>query len=148
MPIILLAESTKRDDNSLEIIDGMQRFDSQSFPLSQINTLCFHDLYCDLNTIAITKALLDSGKLQQHEPIMSRDQCVGIASYLMPLSIYEFADEGAVDTVFRADQFWGPTVVETGVEVRTGSVGHFATVVRRVSAKGARRRFLIPMYSA
>jgi hypothetical protein len=28
VPIILLAESAKRDDNSLEIIDGMQRLDA------------------------------------------------------------------------------------------------------------------------
>jgi hypothetical protein len=132
VPIILLAESAKRDDNSLEIIDGMQRLDAIVSFIA--NKYTMHDKYFDLNTIAVTKALLDSGKLQQHEPIMSRDQCVGIASYLMPLSIYEFADEGAVDTVFRRINSGGRQLSRQ--ELRSaGSIGHFATVVRRVSAK-------------
>ena len=132
VPIILLAESTKRDDNSLEIIDGMQRLDAIVSFIA--NKYTVRDAYFDFNTIAVTKALLDSGKLQQHEPIMSRDQCVGIASYLMPLSIYEFADEGAVDTVFRRINSGGRQLSRQ--ELRSaGSVGHFATVVRRVSAK-------------
>ena len=66
VPIILLAESAKRDDNSLEIIDGMQRLDAVVSFIA--NKYTVRDKYFDLNTIAITKALLDSGKLQQHDP--------------------------------------------------------------------------------
>jgi hypothetical protein len=52
----------------------------------------------------------------------------------LPLSIYEFADEGAVDTVFRRINSGGRQLSRQ--ELRSaGSIGHFATVVRRASAK-------------
>lgn len=63
MPIILLAESVNRGNKSLEIIDGMQRMDAiVSFIGSKFSVggKCF-----DLNTIAVTKAQLDSGELIQ-----------------------------------------------------------------------------------
>jgi hypothetical protein len=99
VPIVLLAENAKRQDNSLEIIDGMQRLDAVISFMN--NKYSVRDQYFDLNTIAVTKALLDNGHLQQRQPVMPRTQCVNLASYLLPISIYEFADEKAVDTVFR-----------------------------------------------
>lgn len=99
VPIILLAESANRESNDLEIIDGMQRLDAivsfieNKYPVSES--------YFDLDTMAVAKALSDAGTLSQRLPKMDRDQCVRIASYLIPLSIYEFADEDAVDDVFR-----------------------------------------------
>jgi hypothetical protein len=132
VPIILLAESATRSDNSLEIIDGMQRLDAIVSFIS--NKYKVRDQYFDLNTIAVTKALLDSGELIQREPVLDRQSCVDIASYLLPLSIYEFADEGAVDTVFRRINSGGRQLSRQ--ELRSaGSIGRFATVVRKVAAK-------------
>lgn len=132
VPIILLAENAKRGGNTLEIIDGMQRLDAiVSFIRNKYSV---RDHYFDLNTIAVTKALLDNEELVQSQPAMDRGQCVNFASYLLPLSIYEFADENDVDTVFRRINSGGRQLSRQ--ELRSvGSTSHFATIVRRVSAK-------------
>jgi hypothetical protein len=132
VPIILLAENAKLLGNALEIIDGMQRLDAIVSFIA--NRYAVDGQYFDLNTIAVTKASLDAGRLAQQSPIMSRDICVKIASYLLPLSIYEFADNQAVDMVFRRINSGGRQLSRQ--ELRSaGAVGSFATVVRRLSAK-------------
>lgn len=132
VPIILLAENAKSSDNNLEIIDGMQRLDAI---VSFIDNLYPVDgFYFDLNSIAVSKSLLDNGNLIQKTPILDRKTCVEIASYLLPLSIYEFADESAVDTVFRRINSGGRQLSKQ--EIRSaGSIDNFATVVRKVAAK-------------
>lgn len=132
VPIILLAENAKREGNTLEIIDGMQRLDAIVSFIS--NKFSVHGEYFNLETIAVTKALADNGKLTQKQPIMARDTCVRIASYLLPLSIYEFSDEKAVDTVFRRINSGGRQLSRQELRA-AGSVDSFATVVRRVAAK-------------
>jgi hypothetical protein len=84
--------------------------------------------------MAVTKALLDGGKIEQKNPKMPRDKCVSVASYLVPLSIYEFADEQAVDTVFRRINSGGRQLSRQELRA-AGATGHFATVVRRLAAK-------------
>lgn len=78
VPLILLAESKNREGNDLEIIDGMQRLDAVVSFIE--NRYPVAGTYFDLETMAVTKALMDSGKLAQAEPKMDRDKCVGIAS--------------------------------------------------------------------
>ena len=132
VPLILLAESATREGNDLEIIDGMQRLDAIVSFIE--NRYPVAGTYFDLETMAVTKELLDSGQLIQCEPKMDRRQCVDIASYLVPLSIYEFADEQAVDTVFRRINSGGRQLSKQ--ELRSaGATGHFATAVRRLAAK-------------
>ncbi|MGB3320536.1 MAG: DUF262 domain-containing protein [Sphingopyxis granuli] len=132
VPLILLAESANREGNDLEIIDGMQRLDAVVSFIE--NRYPVHGMYFDLETMAVTKELLDSGKIQQQQPKMDRKVCVDIASYLVPLSIYEFADEQAVDTVFRRINSGGRQLSRQ--ELRSaGATGHFATVVRKLAAK-------------
>lgn len=132
VPIILLAESTQKEGGSLEIIDGMQRLDAIVSFIG--NKYPVNGMFFDLNTIAVTKDLLDRGDLIQRQPVMKRSDCVRIASYPLPLSIYEFTDEGAVDTVFRRINSGGRQLSRQ--ELRSaGSAGEFATAVRRVSAK-------------
>jgi hypothetical protein len=132
VPIILLAENAKRSGNSLEIIDGMQRLDAIVSFIG--NRFAVDGHFFDLNTIAVTKASMDAGRLVQQAPIMQRDVCVKIASYLLPLSIYEFADDTSVDMVFRRINSGGRQLSRQ--ELRSaGAVGNFATIVRRLSAK-------------
>lgn len=132
VPIILLAEESHRAGGNFEIIDGMQRLDAIVSFIS--NKYSVHGAFFNLNTIAVTKELLDNGSLTQREPVMDRAQCVKIASYPLPLSIYEFADDGAVDTVFRRINSGGRQLSRQ--ELRSaGSAGAFATAVRRASAK-------------
>jgi Protein of unknown function DUF262 len=132
VPIILLAENAKREGNALEIIDGMQRLDAIVSFIS--NKYSVRGDYFDLNTIAVTKALLDSESLKQRQPVMDRTQCVNFASYLLPLSIYEFGDESAVDTVFRRINSGGRQLSRQELRA-AGSIDRFATIVRRLSAK-------------
>ena len=131
VPIILLAENKNRDKSSLEIIDGMRLNAVMSFIE---NEYIVDDTYFDLNTMAVTKALLDSGKLTQKQPVMARDKCVQVASYLLPLSIYEFANEGSVDTVFRRINSGGRKLSRQELRA-AGATGHFAGVVRKIAAK-------------
>lgn len=132
VPIVLLAEASNKEGSSLEIIDGMQRLDAI---VSFINNRYSVDgQYFDLNAIAVTKDLLDKEILSQREPVMDRADCVRIASYPLPLSIYEFADEGAVDNVFRRINSGGRQLSRQ--ELRSaGAVGEFATAVRKIAAK-------------
>jgi len=132
VPIVLLAESANREPSTLEIIDGMQRlntivsFIENDYPVS--------GSYFDLNTMAVTKELLDSGAIKQKEPILDRSICVKIASYSLPVSVFEFTDDGAVDEVFRRINSGGRKLSRQ--ELRTaGATGHFATAVRRIAAQ-------------
>lgn len=131
IPIILLAEPRDRADGTLELIDGMQRMNAITSFIA--NEFPVRDCYFDLNTFATTKDLLDKGLLVQKEPVLPRDNCISIASYPVPLSIYEFAEGESVDEVFRRINSGGRQLSRQ--ELRTaGATNAFADCVRNVSA--------------
>lgn len=132
VPIVLLAERKIESQNLFEIIDGMQRLNA-IFSFIE-NEYDVRGGYFDLNTMAETKALLDEGKLQQLGPVLPRDACVQIAAYTVPLSIYEFADDGDVDEVFRRINSGGRKLSRQELRI-AGATGHFANAVRLVAAK-------------
>ena len=99
VPIILLAEKKTDERNVFEIIDGMQRLNAIVGFIENEYSVDGH--YFDLNTMAATKALLDDNQLGQQMPTLPREECVKIASYTVPLSIYEFSKNDEVDEVFR-----------------------------------------------
>ncbi|MEN0074249.1 MAG: DUF262 domain-containing protein [Paracraurococcus sp.] len=132
VPIILLAENRTRESNMIEIIDGMQRMNAVMSFIE--NDYGLQEGYFDLESMAVTKELLDAGKLAQRSPRLSRDKSVKIASYQLPFSIFEFSDESSVDEVFRRINSGGRKLSRQ--ELRSaGSLGHFAQVVRRIAAK-------------
>lgn len=132
VPIILLAENKSATSSDFEIIDGMQRLNAVISFIE--NEYKVGEKYFDLNTMAITKAMLDSEKLTQKSPMLDRDTCVRIASYLLPLSIYEFSVSSDVDQVFRRINSGGRQLSRH--ELRTaGATGHFATAVRTLATK-------------
>ncbi|EEZ9770429.1 TPA: DUF262 domain-containing protein, partial [Escherichia coli] len=57
-------------DNKREILDGMQRLEALMSFIEQRFSL--NGKYFNLDAIALTKQLKDSGKLQQKEPVLSR----------------------------------------------------------------------------
>lgn len=89
IPIILLAEPLYRQDGALEIIDGMQRMNAITSFIS--SDFSIEGGYFDLNTFATTKDLMDRDVIKQRLPTLSKESCLVIASYPVPLSIYEFA---------------------------------------------------------
>ena len=132
IPIILLAEPKERKDNALELIDGLQRMNAITSFIS--NDYAVQGGYFDLNTFATTKDLLDRGELQQREPVLSRENCLAIAAYPVPLSIYEFAESESIDEVFRRINSGGRQLSRQELRA-AGSINAFAETVRNVSSK-------------
>lgn len=132
IPIILLADPKGSQDGSLEIIDGMQRMDAITSFIN--NDFSVNGCYFDLNTFATTKDMFDREVLFQKEPLMRRTECLAIASYPVPLSIYEFADGGAVDEVFRRINSGGRQLSRQELRV-AGATNAFADCVRIVSSR-------------
>ncbi|MGA3372557.1 MAG: DUF262 domain-containing protein [Terracidiphilus sp.] len=132
VPIILLADKKADGQSLLEIIDGMQRLNAIMGFIE--NEYPVNDAYFDLNTMAATKALMDSQALLQKQPALSREMCVRIASYTLPLSIYEFSKDNEVDEVFRRINSGGRKLSRQELRI-AGSVGHFSHAVRTISAK-------------
>jgi hypothetical protein len=133
VPIVLLAERKGTPGQGLfEILDGMQRLNAV-FGFIE-NEYAVNGHFFDLNTMAETKALLDAGEIKQREPLLAREACVAIASYTIPLSIYEFAGDGDVDEVFRRINSGGRKLSRQELRI-AGSTGHFAQAVRYVASK-------------
>ena len=132
VPIVLFAESRGNKESLLEIIDGMQRLNAVMSFIE--NDYAVGGEYFDLETMATTKLLLDTSVVAQKLPKMSRPVCVQIAAYLVPISIYEFAETENVDEVFRRINSGGRKLSRQ--ELRSaGATGYFAQTVRKISAK-------------
>jgi hypothetical protein len=84
--------------------------------------------------MAVTKDLLDKGDLTQKEPVLERENCVQIATYSIPFSIYEFTDGSTVDEVFRRINSGGRKLSRQELRA-AGALGHFATAVRKISTQ-------------
>ena len=132
IPIILLAEPLGRNDGTLEIIDGMQRMNAVMSFIT--NDFSFDGCYFDLNTFATTKDLLDRGVLEQKKPVLDRTKCLAIASYPVPLSIYEAAERESVEEVFRRINSGGRQLSRQELRA-AGATNAFADCVRKISAR-------------
>ncbi|MGN8198586.1 DUF262 domain-containing protein [Salinisphaera sp. RV14] len=132
IPIILLAEPADRNDGSLEIIDGLQRMNAMTSFIS--NEYPVADGYFDLNTFATTKDLLDRDVLEQKTPVLSREQCLAIASYPVPFSIYEFAQAESVNEVFRRINSGGRQLSRQELRA-AGAVNPFANCIRIIASR-------------
>lgn len=132
IPIILLAEPLGRQDGTLEIIDGMQRMNAITSFIN--NDYPINGSYFDLNTFATTKDLADRGIIKQMEPLLSRSLCLAIASYPIPLSIYEAAERDSVEEVFRRINSGGRQLSRQELRA-AGATNFFADSVRIISAR-------------
>lgn len=132
IPIILLAEPIVRQDGTLEIIDGMQRMNAITSFIG--NDFPVNGGYFDLNTFATTKDLLDRKVIEQKTPTLDRDRCLAIASYPVPLSIYEAAHRESVEEVFRRINSGGRQLSRQELRA-AGATGAFAECVRKISAR-------------
>lgn len=102
VPLFLLVLVQEEKNSYYEIIDGMQRLDAifsfiqGEFKLENEE----YDGYFDLETMALTKQLLDENKLYQKEPKLPRNLCTQIANYPLPFSITQF-DDKHIEEIFR-----------------------------------------------
>ena len=136
VPIILLAEAKRFGASLFEIIDGMQRLNAIISFIENAYTVNTNDVakYFDLETMASTKEQLDAGLLVQHEPKMSRAECVTIASYTMPLSVYEFSSDGQVEEIFRRINSGGRQLSRQELRM-AGSLELFTSAVRITASR-------------
>lgn len=132
VPIILLAEPLGRQDGTLEIIDGMQRMNAITSFIG--NDYAVDGGYFDLNTFATTKDLLDRQVIEQKTPILDRERCLAIASYPVPLSIYEAARGESVEEVFPRINSGGRQLSRQELRA-AGATDAFADCVRQISAR-------------
>lgn len=132
VPIILLAESEKDEVAAFEIIDGMQRLNAIcSFIEGEFD---IDDKYFDLATMVESKSLLDQFILVQKSPILERNQCEAIASYILPISVYSFDDEDKIDEVFRRINSNGKYLSRQELRA-AGATGYFPDLVRKLSSE-------------
>ena len=132
VPIILLAEVRKGERTVYEIIDGMQRLNALMGFIE--NEYAVNGEFFEIESMAQSKQRLDEGNLQQLEPKMDRDSSVRIASYTVPVSVYEAGRENEIDEVFRRINSGGRQLSKQ--ELRTaGATGYFAQAVRIISSK-------------
>lgn len=116
-------------DNKREILDGMQRLEALMSFIEQRFSL--NGKYFNLDAIALTKQLKDSGKLQQKEPVLSRESSTLIARYRFAISEYS-STEDHIDEVFRRINSNGKILSKQ--ELRSaGCVSNFSELVRKIS---------------
>ncbi|MCD8425027.1 DUF262 domain-containing protein [Tenacibaculum dicentrarchi] len=132
VPLFLLAEVVYDSVESFEIIDGMQRLNAiTSFIEQEID---INGEYFDLETMVETKYLLDKKDLNQKTPKISREICTKIASYVLPLSVYKKDKSEEIDEIFRRINSGGRQLSKQDIR-QSNSLGKFADVVRKISAK-------------
>ena len=131
VPIILLAESEREKSSVFEIIDGMQRLNAiTSFIEGDFE---IDEKYFDLETMVESKSRLDQGLLKQKSPILGRNSCEMIASYVLPISVYSFDDDEKVDEVFRRINSNGKHLSRQELRA-AGATADFPDLVRRLSS--------------
>ncbi|HEY9062855.1 MAG TPA: DUF262 domain-containing protein [Pseudobacteroides sp.] len=132
VPLFLFAEIVYGEDDKFEIIDGMQRLNAISSFIEQEFEI--NGEYFDLETMVETKLLLDKKVLFQKIPKLSRDICTKIASYVLPFSVYKKENSREIDEIFRRINSGGRQLSKQDIR-QSNSLGKFADVVRKISAK-------------
>lgn len=135
IPLFLLAQNTDSEGKiTYDIIDGMQRLNSimsfieNEFPIEWNG----NQYYFNLDTLASTLNLKQSAILNQKDPALPKDVCMGIVSYQIPFS-FIIADQQNIEEIFRRINSFGKQL--SAQEIRqAGAVGAFSDIVRKIAA--------------
>lgn len=137
VPLILLANIQREGEfQQYEIIDGLQRLNAIcSFVENEFGIIYNgNESYFDLQTLASTKELLDSDKIQQCTPVLPRDICMEMmSSYQVPIS-YVTADPTNVEEIFRRINSFGRQLSRQEIR-QAGALGIFPDLVRHLSSE-------------
>ncbi len=131
MPLVLLAEVSTEKGRKLEIIDGMQRMNAIMSFIDQEFDL--NDQYFNLETMADTKFLMDSGKVKQKEPPLDRQICAEIVRYQVPLSVFLESGDSHIEEVFRRLNSGGRHLSKQELR-QAGAISKFASIVRKLAS--------------
>ena len=135
VPLFLLAQNTDTDGNiTFEIIDGMQRLNAIVSFIENEFTITWEGkhYYFDLDTLASTLNLKQSGKLVQNLPLLPKELCMKIVSYQIPFS-YIIADQQSIEEIFRRINSFGKQLSRQEIR-QAGSVGCFSDMVRQIAS--------------
>ena len=131
VPLVLLAEVSTEKGRKLEIIDGMQRMNAiMSFIDQEFD---FNDKYFNLETMADTKFLMDSGKVKQKGTPLNRQICAEIVRYQIPLSVFQESGDSHIDEVFRRLNSGGRHLSKQELR-QAGAISKFASIVRKLAS--------------
>ena len=89
--------------------------------------------YFDLDTMADTKFLKDSGKILQKGDPLDRQTCAEIVRYPIPLSVFQGSGNSHIDEVFRRLNSGGRHLSKQELR-QAGAISKFATVVRKLAS--------------
>lgn len=131
VPLILLAEVKTEKGRKLEIIDGMQRMNAIMSFIDQEFDL--DGEYFNLDTIADTKLLKDSGGMLQKGNALDRKICAEIVRYQIPLSVYQESGDSHIDEVFRRLNSGGRHLSKQELR-QAGAISKFASIVRKLAS--------------
>jgi hypothetical protein len=131
VPLVLLAEVTVEGSRKLEIIDGMQRLNAiMSFIDQEFDV---DSCYFDLDAMADTKLLKDTGVVLQKKNALDRTICASIARYKIPLSVFQDSRSGHIDEVFRRLNSGGRHLSKQELR-QAGATSKFSTIVRKLAS--------------
>jgi hypothetical protein len=131
VPLVLLAEVTTEKGRKLEIIDGMQRMNAiMSFIDQEFD---INGDYFNLETMADTKFLMDSGKINQKGTPLNRQVCAEIVRYQIPLSVFQESGDSHIDEVFRRLNSGGRHLSKQELR-QAGAISKFASIVRKLAS--------------
>lgn len=132
IPLFLLAEVQYEGSNRMEIIDGMQRFDSIFSFIDQRYGL--KDGFFDLSVMSDSQSRLEKGELVQHEPILDKEFCRKVVNYLLPVSKASSLSKSKIEETFRRINSNGKHL--SNQELRhAGTLGKFPTIVRKLATE-------------
>jgi len=132
VPLILLADVEFDQDTRFEIIDGMQRLNAvTSFIEGEFE---LEDQYFDLETMAQTKLLFDTGELEQKLPKLDRAVCIKIVGYGLPLTVYPAANHAQIDEIFRRINAYGRHLSRQELRM-AGVTSEFSQLVRSLASR-------------
>lgn len=131
LPLILVAEVAMERPDTYELIDGLQRLNAIFAYLE--NEFAVNGEYFDLQTLADTKDRMDSGRLVQQNPILSREKSIRIANYSIALSVFHSANEINVEEAFRRINSGGRRLSRQELR-QAGTVSLLADLVREIAS--------------
>lgn len=129
IPLILTA---KHDNNEskLEILDGLQRLNAITSFIE--GDFSLNGSYFNLNEIALTKKLKESGELKQKLPILDSKICSTLLNYQMPFLTTKSNTPDFIDETFRRINTGGRRLSMQDVR-QAGSLGTVTETINKIS---------------
>ena len=133
VPLVLLA---KRQEGKFDIIDGLQRLHTLfSFIENSFRTL--DGRLFDMRELPrAVQSAKDDGRdiVQDNEHLLTPSDCAAISEYVLPVTVVERADAGAIIEIFERINSYGRRLSEQE-QRQAGLISKFSLLVRALSCE-------------